>query len=62
MSHKKIMEKCSEKLMKDAKHYKKEMKHESGKEKKEEKAEMKEAFRGGKVMKKMAKKSHEGKD
>lgn len=59
MSHKKIMEKCSDSLMKDAKHYKKEMKHASGKEKKHEKVEMKEASKGAKVMKKMAKKAHE---
>jgi len=59
MSHKKIMEKCSDKLMKDAKHYKTEMKHESGKEKKHEKVEMKEAKKGAKIMKKMSKSAHE---
>lgn len=51
MSHKHIMKKAAKSLEKDAKHYKKEMK--------EEKTEMKEAAKGAKIMKSMAKKSHE---
>lgn len=59
MSHKKIMEKCSDKLMKDANHYKKEMKQESGAKKAHERTEMREASSAAKEMKARAKKAHE---
>ena len=49
--HKKIMKKCASKLMKDAKHY--------GKEMKEEKVEKKEALSAAKDLKKRVKKAHE---
>lgn len=57
--HKRIMEKASKALNKDAMHYKKEMKNEKGLEKKHEKTEMKEALSASKAMKKRAKKAHE---
>ena len=57
--HKRIMEKASKALEKDAKHYKKEMKHEHGTKKKHEKVEMKEALSAAQAMKKRAKKAHE---
>ncbi len=59
MTHKKIMEKCSKDLEKDAMHYKKEMKHAHGKKKKHEMIEEKEAEKSSKIMKKNAKKAHE---
>lgn len=57
--HKRIMEKASKDLKKDAEHYKSEMKHAHGKKKKHEKVEMKEALSAAKDMKKRAKKAHE---
>ena len=57
--HKKIMQKASKALEKDAAHYAKEAKHAKGKHKKEELVERKEADKGAKVMKRMAKKAHE---
>lgn len=59
MSHKKIMKKCASKLMKDAKHYDKEIKESKGVKKKHEKTEKKEAVKMAKVLKKGAKKAHE---
>lgn len=53
------MEKCSDKLMKDANHYKKEMKQESGAKKAHERTEMREASSAAKEMKARAKKAHE---
>jgi hypothetical protein len=58
--HKKIMKSCSEKLMKDASKYKKdEKKTNSPVKKKHDMVEKKEADKGAKVMKKLAKKAHE---
>jgi len=57
--HKKIMEKASKALAKDAKHYDKEAKTAKGSKKKHELVEKKEAKKGASVMKKMAKKAHE---
>ena len=57
--HKKIMEKASKALSKDAKKYHKEAAHAKGVKKKHEKIEEREAKKGAKVMKKMAKKAHE---
>jgi hypothetical protein len=57
--HKKIMEKASKALEKDAMKYKKEAKHEKGKKKMHDKVEMKEACSAAKDMKKRAKKAHE---
>lgn len=57
--HKKIMIKAAKALDKDAKKYHVEVKHAKGAKKKHEKVEEKEARKGAKVMKKMAKKAHE---
>ncbi len=57
--HRKIMKEAAKKLSADAKHYKSEMKHESGTKKKHEKIEMKEALSASKDMKRRAKKAHE---
>ena len=57
--HKKIMEKCSVALKKDAKHYAKEEKHAHGAKKKHEAIEKKEAMSAAKNMKKRAKRAHE---
>lgn len=58
--HKKIMEKCSSKLMKDAKHYDKdEKKTHSPVKKKHDMVEKKEAVSAAKDLKKRAGKSHE---
>lgn len=57
--HKKIMSRAASALEKDAKHYKEEMKHESGKKKAHERVEMKEASSAAKDMKARAKKAHE---
>ncbi len=57
--HKKIMEKASVALKKDASKYAKEAKHSKGKEKKHELVEKKEAVSASKDMKKRAKKAHE---
>ena len=60
MIHKKIMEKCSEKLMKDAKHYAKdEKKTKSPVKKSHDKVEKREAVSAAKDLKKRAKKAHE---
>jgi len=59
MSHVKIMEKASKALAKDASHYEKKSKHETGIKKKHEMVEKKEALEASKIMKKRAKKSHE---
>lgn len=59
MVHKKIMQGAARALKKDAEKYKKEAAHAKGKHKKEELVERKEASKGAKVMKKMAKKAHE---
>lgn len=58
--HKKIMEKCSKKLMKDAEHYKKdEKKTKSPLKKKHDKVEKKEAMSAAKDLKMRSKKAHE---
>jgi hypothetical protein len=57
--HKKIMSRAAKALEKDAHHYKNDEKHAHGKKKKHDKIEEKEASKGAKVMKKMAKKAHE---
>lgn len=57
--HKKIMERASKALDKDAKHYKSEMKHAKGSKKAHERTEMKEAVSASKDLKKRAKKAHE---
>lgn len=57
--HKKIMKSASKALDKDAKHYAKEAAHAKGAKKKHELVEKREASKGAKVMKKMAKKAHE---
>ncbi len=57
--HKAIMKKAAKALEKDAKHYSKEAKGAKGVKKKHELVEKKEASKGAKVMKKMAKKAHE---
>jgi len=57
--HKKIMEKASKDLKKDAKHYASEMKSAKGVKKKHEKVEMKEALSAAQSMKSRAKKAHE---
>lgn len=57
--HKKIMERASKELKKDASHYEKESKDAKGTKKKHELIEKKEAAHGAKVMKRLAKKSHE---
>ncbi len=59
MSHKKIMEKASAALAKDASHYERKSKHEKGIKKKHEIIERKEALVASKIMKKSAKKAHE---
>lgn len=59
MSHKRIMQKASKDLKKDAKKYKEKMNHEHGVKKKHEKVEMKEAMSASKSMKKRALKAHE---
>lgn len=58
--HKKIMEKASKALKKDACHYEKDMKKtKSPVKKKHDKVEKKEALAASKDMKKRAKKAHE---
>lgn len=57
--HKKIMEKASKALKKDAAHYKVEAKQAKGKHKKEELIERKEALSASKDLKKRAMKAHE---
>jgi hypothetical protein len=58
--HKKIMEKASKALKKDAEHYAKEAKSEKAPvKKKHEKVEMKEAKSASKDLKKRAKRAHE---
>jgi len=57
--HKKIMQKASKALKKDAENYGKEAKHAKGKHKKEEMIEKKEALSASKDIKKRAKKAHE---
>lgn len=57
--HKKIMQKASKALKKDAAHYDKEAKHATGKHKKHEMVEKKEALSASKDLKKRAKKAHE---
>ena len=57
--HKKIMQKCSEKLEKDAKGYRKKAKYATGTKKAHEKVEEKEAASAAKDLKKRAKKAHE---
>ncbi len=57
--HKKIMQKASVALKKDAKKYASEAKHAKGKHKKEELIERKEAMSASKDLKKRAKKAHE---
>lgn len=58
--HKKIMEKASKDLKKDASHYAKEVKNAKSKlKKKHERTEMKEALSASKDMSKRAKKAHE---
>lgn len=57
--HKKIMEKASKSLTKDAAKYKAREKHESGIKKKHDMIEQKEASSAAKDMKKRAKKAHE---
>ncbi len=60
MSHKKIMSKASTDLKADAKHYISEARKEKSPiKKKHEMIEKKEAEKGAKVMRKMAKKAHE---
>lgn len=59
MVHKKIMEKASSALKKDAEKYSKEAKHAKGKHKKEELVERKEALSAAKDLSKRAKKAHE---
>ena len=59
MTHKKIMEKASKALKKDAAHYEKEEKHAHGIKKKHEKVERKEALSAAKDLSKRAKKAHE---
>ena len=57
--HKKIMEKASKALDKDAKHYATEAKPASGTKKKHELVEKKEAVSASKDLKKRAQKAHE---
>ncbi len=57
--HKKILEKASIALEKDAKKYDKKSKHETGKKKKHEMIEEREAKSAAKDMKKRAKSAHE---
>ena len=58
--HKKIMEKCSSKLMKDAKHYDEDSKRsKSKKNKSHDMTEKKEATQAAKKIKKLAIKAHE---
>ncbi len=57
--HRRIMEKASKDLMKDAKHYASEAKNAKGKKVKEEKIEQKEALSAAKDLKSRAKKAHE---
>jgi hypothetical protein len=57
--HKKIMERASRALAKDAEHYRKESGHLKGKRKKEELTEMHEAKSASKDLKKRARKAHE---
>lgn len=57
--HKKIMERASAALKKDAAHYAKKAKHEHGIKKKHEKIEEKEAKGAAKDLKHRAKKAHE---
>lgn len=57
--HKKIMEKASKALSKDASRYAKEAKHTKGAKKKHEMIEEKEAKSAAKDLKKRAKKAHE---
>lgn len=57
--HKKIMQKASKALKKDAMHYEKEAKMDKGVKKKHDMVEKKEACSAAKDMKKRAKKAHE---
>jgi len=57
--HKKIMEKASKSLKKDAEHYGKEAKKAKGSKKKHELVEKREAMSAAKDLKKRAKKAHE---
>jgi len=57
--HKRIMEKASKALKKDAAHYEKEAKTATGPKKKHELVEKKEAASASKDLKKRAKKAHE---
>lgn len=57
--HKKIMEKASKALKKDAEHYSKEEKKAKGIKKKHEMVEKKEAISASKDLSKRAKKAHE---
>ena len=57
--HKRIMERASSELKKDAKKYEKEEKHSHGAKKKHEAVEKKEAMSAAKDMKKRAKSAHE---
>lgn len=57
--HKKIMERASKALKKDASHYAKEAKHAKGAKKKHELVEKKEAESAAKDLKRRAKKAHE---
>ena len=59
MVHKKIMEKASRALEKDAAHYAKEAKHAKGIRKKHEHVEEKEARAAARDLKTRAKKAHE---
>lgn len=59
MSHKKIMEKASKSLKKDAAHYAKDAKHAKPLKKKHDKIERREALSAAKDLSKRAKMSHE---
>jgi hypothetical protein len=59
MSHKKIMQKASKALKKDAAHYAKEASHAHGKKRRHEMTEEKEARSAAKDLSKRAKKAHE---
>lgn len=59
MVHKKIMEKASKALSKDASHYAKEAKHAKGPKKMHERVEEKEARSASRDLAKRAKKAHE---
>lgn len=60
MTHKKIMKKCSKKLMKDAEHYEKDSKHSHSKlKKKHDLKEKSEAISAARYLKEKSKKAHE---